>query len=83
MDIEPDFIDPVFYKHGQYVDLESEIFSKVMDDEVKNAVDGLHVEFRIVVVLVDMEELSYREVEDILKISPGTLASRLYRGGDF
>jgi len=47
---------------------------------VRDALDSLPVEFRMVVLLVDIEELSYREVEDILKISPGTLASRLYRG---
>ena len=32
------------------------------------------------VLLVDIEELSYEEAEEILGISPGTLASRLYRG---
>lgn len=80
VDVEPDFIEPIFYKSGQYVDIEKEIFSKVMDEEVKDAIDSLPVEFRMVVQLVDIEELSYREVEDILKISSGTIASRLYRG---
>lgn len=80
VDVEADFLDPIFYKNGQYFDLEKEIFSRVMDEEVKNAIDSLPVEFRIVVLLVDIEELSYREVEDTLGISPGTLASRLYRG---
>ena len=80
VDVEPDFLEPIFYKSGQYFDLEKDLFSRVMDDEVKDAIDSLPIEFRTVVLLVDIEELSYREVEDILKISPGTLASRLYRG---
>lgn len=80
LNIEPDFLEPLFYKNGQFFDLEKELFSKVMDEEIVNAVDSLPLEFRVVMLLVDIEELSYREVEDILKISPGTLASRLYRG---
>lgn len=80
IDVEPDFLEPISYKNGQFFDLEKELFSKVMDNEVKDAIDTLPIEFRMAVVFVDIEELSYREVEDILKISPGTLASRLYRG---
>ena len=77
---EDDFLESVFYKNGKYIDLEREIFSKVMDEEVNDALDNLPIEFRMAVLLVDIEELSYREVEEILSISPGTLASRLYRG---
>lgn len=80
IDAEPDFLEPLFYKSGHYFDLEKEIFSKVMDEEVKSAIDSLPVEFRLPVLLVDIEELPYREAEDILDISSGTLASRLYRG---
>lgn len=80
IDIEPDFLEPIFYKSGQYADLEKEIFSKVMDEEVKEAIESLPVEFRTVILLVDIEGLSYREVQEILNISSGTLSSRLYRG---
>lgn len=80
LDVESELVEPIFYKSGQYLDLERDIFSRVMDDEVKSALDDLPVEFRMAVLLVDIEELSYREVEDMLNLSPGTLASRLYRG---
>lgn len=80
IEVENEFLEPIFYKSRHYFNLENEIFSKVMDEEIKNAIDSLPVEFRVVTILVDIEELSYREVEDILKISSGTLASRLYRG---
>lgn len=80
VDMEPDFLEPVFYKSGQYIDIEKEIFSKVMDEEVKEAIEYLPLDFRIVILLVDIEGLSYREVQEILNISSGTLSSRLYRG---
>jgi RNA polymerase sigma-70 factor (ECF subfamily) len=80
VDVEPDFLEPIFYKNGHYFDMEKDMFSCVMDEDVKNAIDSLPIEFRTVVLLVDIEELSYKDVEDILKISSGTIASRLYRG---
>ena len=80
VDVEPDFLEPIFYRSGQYFDLEKDLFSRVMDEEVKDAIENLPIEFRLVILLVDIEELSYREVEEILEIPPGTLASRLYRG---
>jgi len=80
VEIEQEFLEPIFYKDGQYFDLEKEIFSKVVDEEIKNAIESLPIEFRMVILLVDIEGLSYREAQEILGISPGTLASRLYRG---
>lgn len=77
---EEEFIDSLHYKNGEYIDLEGEIFSRVMDEEVKEALDNLPIEFRMAVLLVDIEELSYEEACEILGISSGTLASRLYRG---
>lgn len=80
IEIDQDFLEPIFYRGGQYFDLEKEIFSRVVDEEIKAAIEGLPIEFRVVTLLVDIEGLSYREVQEILGISPGTLASRLYRG---
>ncbi|MGH7601541.1 MAG: sigma-70 family RNA polymerase sigma factor, partial [bacterium] len=55
-------------------------FENLLDDEVQAAFDALPVEFREVIVLADIEELSYREIAEILNIPMGTVASRLYRG---
>lgn len=79
IDMEPDFLEPIFYKSGQYIDIEKDIFSRVMDEEVKEAIESLPLDFRIVILLVDIEGLSYREVQEILNISSGTLSSRLFR----
>lgn len=47
--------------------------------EVKRALDELPLHMRMVVVLVDVEEFSYKEVADILGIKIGTVMSRLHR----
>lgn len=80
IDADRDFLEPIFFKNGQYIDIENEIFANVLDEEIKEAIDCLPLEFRLVVLLVDIEGLSYRDIEEILNISSGTIASRLYRG---
>jgi RNA polymerase sigma-70 factor (ECF subfamily) len=48
--------------------------------EVKRALEELPVPMRMVVVLVDVEDFSYKEVASILGIKIGTVMSRLHRG---
>jgi RNA polymerase sigma-70 factor (ECF subfamily) len=47
---------------------------------VQQALDELPVEFRTVVVMADLGELSYREIADSLGCPMGTVMSRLHRG---
>jgi len=61
-------------------DPEGAFWSRVVDDEVLRAVDALPPEFRDVVVLSDLESLSYEEIASIMEIPVGTVKSRLYRG---
>lgn len=49
-------------------------------DEVEAALRSLPEEFREVVVLVDVDDLSYREVAETLGCPIGTVMSRLHRG---
>lgn len=51
-----------------------------MDENVKRALDELPPDYRMAVVLADLEEFSYREIAEILEIPIGTVMSRLYRG---
>lgn len=51
-----------------------------ISDEVERALESLPEEFRAVVLLVDMDELTYREVADVLGCPIGTVMSRLHRG---
>lgn len=59
---------------------EDQLFAKLLDSEVQQALDTLPVEFRTVVWLSDVEEMSYREICEIMNCPPGTVASRIYRG---
>ncbi|MFL9935493.1 sigma-70 family RNA polymerase sigma factor [Paraburkholderia sp. RL18-103-BIB-C] len=47
---------------------------------VHKALQGLRLEYREVIVLRELEELSYKEIADIVGIPMGTVMSRLGRG---
>ncbi len=55
------------------------VMSRVMDDEVAKALEKLPEPFREVVILCDIEGLSYAEVAEALGIPIGTVRSRLSR----
>ena len=59
---------------------EDELMDWFTDGEVKDAVDGLPENFRIPVVLADVEGFSYKEIAEMLDIPIGTVMSRLHRG---
>jgi RNA polymerase sigma-70 factor (ECF subfamily) len=50
------------------------------DRDILTAMDSLPGQFREVLLLVDVEEFSYREASEILKVPIGTVMSRLNRG---
>lgn len=50
------------------------------DDEVKNALESLPEDFRIPVLLSDVDGFSYKEIAEMLEIPIGTVMSRLHRG---
>jgi RNA polymerase sigma-70 factor (ECF subfamily) len=64
----------------QAADPERWFFDRLLSEEVLKAVDGLPIDFRMVVILADLQEFSYREIADILDVPVGTVMSRLYRG---
>lgn len=49
-------------------------------DRILDALDEIPLEFRMVVVLCDVEQMSYEESAQILEIPLGTVRSRLSRG---
>jgi RNA polymerase sigma-70 factor, ECF subfamily len=64
----------------QSADPERWFFDRLLSDDVLRAVDALPLDFRMVVILADLQEFSYREIADILDVPVGTVMSRLYRG---
>jgi RNA polymerase sigma-70 factor (ECF subfamily) len=47
---------------------------------VKAAIEALPEQFRMAVLLADVEGFSYKEIAEILDIPIGTVMSRLHRG---
>ena len=59
---------------------EDEIFDKILDDDIVNAMDTLSEEFRLAIILSDLEGFSYKEIAEIINRPIGTVMSRLHRG---
>jgi RNA polymerase sigma-70 factor, ECF subfamily len=59
---------------------EDELLDRFTDTEVKEAVEELPENFRLAVLLADVEGFSYKEIAEILDIPIGTVMSRLHRG---
>ncbi len=61
-------------------DLGERMFGNLLPDEVAKALESLPVDFRTVVILCDIEGLTYEEIADFVEIPIGTVRSRLHRG---
>ncbi|MFZ5890927.1 MAG: sigma-70 family RNA polymerase sigma factor [Myxococcota bacterium] len=61
-------------------DPESQALRPILEAEIGKALDELPTEFRLAVVLSDVEDLSYKEISDIMGCPIGTVMSRLHRG---
>ena len=72
--------DVSIFESVQDRDPEGSFFRFIVDDEVKQAIQDLPEEFRIPVVLSDVEGMSYAEIAAILELPVGTVKSRLFRG---
>lgn len=57
-----------------------EMLRCVVHDEVKRALEDLPEDYRDVVLLVDLEDFSYKDTAAIVGCPEGTVMSRLYRG---
>ncbi|HZO88128.1 MAG TPA: sigma-70 family RNA polymerase sigma factor [Chthonomonadaceae bacterium] len=65
-------------------DLESNpaqmLLSEALDEHLQRALEALPEEFRVAVILADIEGLSYEEIAETMSCSLGTVRSRLHRG---
>ena len=59
---------------------EQDFLDRLLRKDLEDAVEQLPVAFRVVVVLADLQGLSYQEIADALEIPVGTVRSRLARG---
>ncbi len=59
---------------------EEEVLDHFTEADVKEAVESLPEQFRLAVLLGDVEGFSYKEIAEILDVPIGTVMSRLHRG---
>ena len=87
-EVELDDVEELFlYKRLGSIDqsqlsssAEDQMLELFTDDEVKNALEELPDDFRIPVLLSDVDGFSYKEISEMLEIPIGTVMSRLHRG---
>ena len=61
-------------------DPEGDFFKSIVDDEILSAIEELPDEYRMAVVLSDLEDLTYNEIAEVMEVPVGTVKSRLFRG---
>ena len=59
---------------------EDRVLDSLVESDIKKAVESLPENFRLPVLLADLEGFSYKEIAEILDIPIGTVMSRLHRG---
>ena len=62
------------------VPVDIELIRRADSRALRTAMEELPTEFREIVVLRDLEEMSYEEIAEIMQVSLGTVKSRLTRG---
>ncbi len=65
---------------GRVKSPEESLLEDVLDEDVQRALDSLSEDYRMAVVLADLEGFSYKEIAEVLEVPLGTVMSRLYRG---
>ena len=60
-------------------DLRADSLPDMIGDEVTTAINSLDTDFRMVIILCDLEGFTYEEMAKILDIPVGTVRSRLHR----
>ena len=63
----------------QNIDLRQEIYNNLVGDEITEAVNSLPVDYRLIILLCDVEGFKYDEIAKIIDVPIGTVRSRLHR----
>lgn len=78
--VEPFYADPTLFPEWSDQAPLEEVLRHVVQDDVKRALDALPEVYRMVVLLADMADFSYKEIAAIIDCPEGTVMSRLFRG---
>ena len=75
-------VEPVYEEAVQetsYLNQPADSLYELLEDEVKNALESLPDEYRIVLLLASVEGFSYEEIARMVGCPIGTVMSRLFR----
>lgn len=61
------------------MDMRQEVFGNLIGDEITNAINSLPVDYRLIILLCDIEGFKYDEIAKIIDVPIGTVRSRLHR----
>jgi RNA polymerase sigma-70 factor (ECF subfamily) len=70
--IHDGLFDPAYFKRKHYDD--------IFEDEIAHSIESLPNTFKTVILLSDVEELTYSEIARVVECPVGTVRSRLHRG---
>jgi RNA polymerase sigma-70 factor (ECF subfamily) len=65
---------------GRVIGSDHHVVDGSFDADVESALASLAPDFRVAVVLCDIEGLTYEEIADVLGVKMGTVRSRIHRG---
>jgi RNA polymerase sigma-70 factor (ECF subfamily) len=74
-----DYVELLKDRSTNVNDLRRQFDENLLGDEVVQAMDSLNEEFRTIIILSDLEEMTYEEIAEVLDIPLGTVRSRLHR----
>ncbi|MFA6470087.1 MAG: sigma-70 family RNA polymerase sigma factor [Bacteroidota bacterium] len=74
-----EFVDLMKDETAPATDMRKDIYDNMLGDDVVRVLESLNEEFRTIIILSDLEELTYEEIAEILEIPLGTVRSRLHR----
>ncbi len=88
-----DYLRSSYFKHSQNTvteeddliqirdekqDIESEFIAKQRQKRIINAIDNLKPKFKEVIIMYEMQDMSYEEISEKIKCPVGTVRSRLF-----